>query len=104
MVNFNLLLALFWLVLGGALLLWPLLDARAPDLTIWGTGISAGWLALLMAAYNLVRWWSVRSFQAQRRLLEEEMIRRRRESRSSPPSEPDPTFDFTRPPPEGGEK
>ncbi len=59
----NLFIALFWLILGLGLILIPGFDAWR----IRGTGLSLGWLAVALAAYNLVRWWLLHGRQRPRR-------------------------------------
>lgn len=70
---------------------------NVPTANIWGSGISLGWVAVLLGVYNLyklVRWWNVRSYQANLRKLEE--IRWEREHRSRLDIDKrDPTFDFS---------
>lgn len=87
----NLFIGLFWLVLGLGLIFIPGFQAW----TIRGTqdvnppnGLSIGWLAIVLAAYNFLRWglW----YRAQRP---------RREPDSGPPPQPreyHPEFDFTK--------
>src|SRR5919108_2469712 len=60
----NLLMALCWFAVGCLLLTWHALHPERRILTIGNTGISIGWFALLLAAYNLARWWSIRSSAA----------------------------------------
>src|SRR5262249_27655132 len=71
---------------------------RSGWLTIPGTGISLGWLFVLLGVYRL---WGSYSFFVQRRHQEEAWRRREAASRSGPPplQEPDPNFDFNRMPP-----
>jgi hypothetical protein len=99
MKNLNLILSCFWLLLGLALLAWPKLNPQpdGPDWTILNTGIPAGWIAIVLGVYNLVRWWSIRSRAALRRADEEGFLRRQPRPSHRPPQEPDPTFDFTKP-------
>jgi len=101
-VMLNLIMAIIWLAAGCALLAWQALHPDNPILVIRGTGISFGWLAFGLAVYNLVRWWSSRSYRRQRRALEEEEQRRRRSSRgkSRPAAPVNPDFDFSDKPPE----
>ncbi len=90
----SLFMALTWGVLGVGLLVaqgWagvengylPLGDAR----------LSIGWLMLLLALYNLARWWGWRLYDARRRAGQ--ALADRRERRREPDREPDPTFDFS---------
>jgi hypothetical protein len=101
----NLILGLLWLCTGVALLAYEWSTGRR-TMTIRGTNLSAAWLLFLLAAYNLVRWWSLRSARAERRALAEQHARRQRESRSRErPEEWNPELDFTRkaPPPPNGQ-
>jgi hypothetical protein len=95
---YNLILAVLWLLLGLALLVGHVLFTehafRASVL-----GVPAGWLALVLAAYNLLRWWV---HYAARRRPPPALISRPRPAREPAPRVPDPTFDFTDPSP-GGE-
>jgi hypothetical protein len=73
-----------------------------PQMRPWSRfGINAGWLALLLALYNLWRWWLIRVGQTRRREWAEAQRRRHHEDyERRPVQEPDPTFDFSdRPPP-----
>ena len=99
MRSLNLLLAVFWLFLGGALIV---VSGGNPDspFTIRGTQISGGWIAVFLAVYNLVRWW-VATASAPR--ADPPRPPRPQAGPPRPLPEPDPTFDFTKPspPPEG---
>ena len=53
-------LALFWGVLGVAWLVWHWIDPQAQEPLMRWTSIPAGWFALALAGYNLLRWWSRR--------------------------------------------
>jgi hypothetical protein len=90
----NLMLAVLWLVVASGLFLWPWLVPNARMPTIGDTGIPVGWLALLLALYNVARWATTRNDRRQRALAEE---RRRAGARAHArwPGETDPTFDFT---------
>jgi hypothetical protein len=56
-----LLLMVFWLFVGLFLVGWHRLHPEIRGFRIWGTDISLGWFAILLAVYNLVRWWSGKS-------------------------------------------
>jgi hypothetical protein len=97
----NLFLAILWL-LGGIVLIAYEQFTGDTRFQIRGTNISAAWLFVVLAAYNLVRWWSARSYQAERRAMQIEEARLRASHlrpREGPPPEPDPNFDFTSKPP-----
>ena len=94
-MNLNLIMAFVWLLGAAGLFVW---NAQNPDraLVIRRTDVSLGWFALVIGAYNLVRWWSRRAAareeraeRSRRRPPEEEEIRRGYQ-------EPDPNFDFSR--------
>jgi hypothetical protein len=94
----HLLLALIWLLGGTALLAYQYFTGDKV-LYIRGTNLSLGWLLLVLALYNVLRWWQVRSYLMQRR---EEMLfetQRRLRTSTPPPREPDPNFNFTDEPP-----
>jgi hypothetical protein len=60
MPQLHLFLAFFWLIFGVG---WILLArGRLPGAqwTILGTNLSVGWVGLILAFYNLVRWWTIR--------------------------------------------
>jgi hypothetical protein len=100
----NLLLAVAWLLFGMVILLGPHLRTAGgvPAFPLRNVPPWMGYLAFFLAAYNVFRWW--RAGLTLRRPEDVEANRRsvRREHRE--PQEPDPTFNFTEPPPqpEGG--
>jgi hypothetical protein len=104
----NLIFGILWLVAGVAILAWQYVT-NTPLLYInFGFPFSSGWLALMLGAYNLVRWYSIRSYRRQRQEAEELWQRRQREHREAERAErnevPNPEFDFSNrspPPPEG---
>ena len=63
-----------------------------------------GWPALVLAVYNLIRWYAARSYYAERRAEREQWTRQQARIRTppEPPREPDPNFIFTDPPPQPG--
>ena len=99
----NLLMALFWLLLGVALMAYEMTtqDKRIPH--IRGTNISVTWLLLVLVLYNLSRWWLVRNYQAEQRAVRIAEIERQRElalrERRESYANPDPNLDFTSKPP-----
>jgi hypothetical protein len=95
--TFHLIMGAVWLVMAVAILVT---DPPGLRLTRFGLDVSAGWVALLFAAYDAVRWWGLRSAYV-RRLAAEEMLRRRPESRpAAPPAERNPDLVFDEKPPE----
>jgi hypothetical protein len=94
----NLILAVFWLVLGLALFVLRWQYPQAAPLRVEGIGVSTGWLAILLALYNLLRFassYARRSGREQHSSLVAE--RERRTSASSATYTYDPTFDFSNP-------
>jgi hypothetical protein len=77
-------LTLIWFGLAAYLIIWP------PDSKL---GPYAGWLALLFAIYNLIRWW-----MANPASLPPPPPHRRRRAHDLPPtvSEYHPEFDFSK--------
>lgn len=97
----NLVLAVFWLALGAGLVIWHAQTGSSSlRLPLGGQSFSAGWVALALAGYNLIRWWMVRARVARRRAERDAEQRRRDELRARRVREepPDPTFDFSDPP------
>jgi hypothetical protein len=94
--TFHLIMGVVWLVMAVAILVT---DPPGLRLTRLGLDVSAGWVALLFAAYDAGRWWSLRSAH-RRRLAAEETKRRRPEHRpAEPPQERNPDFIFDESPP-----
>lgn len=99
----NLMLAVFWLVLGAGLLIHEgVTGVRTFQLPLGG--INPGWLAIIFAAFNFYRVWSIRSYQQRLRERQEgeEALRRNRDlhraerERNEPPN-PDFMFDDKKP-------
>jgi hypothetical protein len=101
MKNLNLFAAIFWFVVGVAILATPqdLLVIR-----LGGVQFSSGWLAFVLVLYNLVRWWSLRSYRQQRQAEQQALAKREERHREERREqvEPDPNFNFTDPPPSPG--
>jgi hypothetical protein len=93
----KLLMALVWLFLAGCIFFWEWTHPDRPGLTIWKTGISIGWGAMLLSLYNLLRWWMARSYQARQRAIADAERERRSELRKKarPNEERNPDFDFS---------
>jgi hypothetical protein len=99
----NVALAILWFLGGVALIAWhSYTGEQGWRLRIGDYPLSPGWLMLLLAVYNLVRWWGLRSIRAEQRAFRLALdSAHRRHFRDRPDSERiiDPTFDFTREPP-----
>src|SRR5205807_2892594 len=95
---FYLIMAAFWFVAGLLLIVWQWLHPEHAFFTIWGSGVSFGWFAMVLALYNLVRWYSVRSNARQRNATRVWEHRRSSARRAEESSElrPDPNVDFTK--------
>jgi hypothetical protein len=96
-MNLNLYFAVFWLLVGAGLLVWPAVDPQVPRFQILETGLSAGWFGIVLGLYNVSRWWSIRTAARQRQVREEMALRHAGEQPRRPPQEPDPNFNFTEP-------
>jgi hypothetical protein len=68
----NLILAFVWLGLGLFLVTWHWLHPEDRALRIWNSDISLGWFAIVLALYNLIRWWIHRSYLRRLRATERE--------------------------------
>src|SRR5262245_32159712 len=89
-------LALFWSALGVTILAWHRLDPNALFFKNFGSAFVAGWVAIALGVYNLVRWWSASSA----RRYEQEMSRLRERDKKSEAGKsepPDAAFDFDSP-------
>ncbi len=97
----NLILALLWLLGGIAVLAYDYFTGGVPFLRIRGTDLSFGWLLLVLGAYNLARWWSLRCSRAaqQAQWMAQAQRHRAAHHRERPEDPPDPNFNFTDQPP-----
>ncbi len=97
----NLLLAGVWLLLALVAFFPALFDPEERFLRLGRNSALLGCLALLMCLYNVVRWWTSRSWVAQQRAVRDEMERRHPGEGHRPPEDrpPDPNFDFRDRPP-----
>ena len=104
----NLFLALIWLVCAVVLLAYEhYIGETRFRLHMGDTSFSAAWLMLVLAVYNLVRWWSSRSYRAEQRAAELAQAKReweRHRRHSEPAGPPDPNFNFTDQPPTSPER
>jgi hypothetical protein len=66
----NLFMAVVWAVLAGVLFAWQAYSPDQRGLTLGNSQVSIGWLALVLAGYNLVRWWSTRMLKRSKRMLQ----------------------------------
>jgi len=57
----NLILAAVWALAAAMIFALPLLNQDMGPWLIPGTQVSMGWFALVLCAYNLVRWWTTRA-------------------------------------------
>ena len=93
-------LAVIWGTVAVALFVYHAMG-RPGQMTLYLAG-----LAVLMALYDLVRWWGWRTLRNQRRDLQGSRLPHRPLRRPGDDREPDPTFRFTdqpAEPPPGGE-
>jgi hypothetical protein len=100
-MNINLFLAVFWLLLGLGLVIYHAIYPHEQFLRMRFLDISPGWLIMILAMWNIVRWWSTRKIERDRR-YDEEMTYQRQRRRQGERSErgeeaPNPEFDFSRP-------
>ncbi len=96
----NLILAIFWLVLGVGSFILSLRAEDPLSPAIQNQRLMAG-LSGMLAFYNLVRWWLARMREKAR--LDLEALKEQRRRPSTPPVV-DPAFDFSDPPAEGEKK
>jgi hypothetical protein len=99
----NLALAILWFLGGVALIAWHSYTGEQNwRLRVGDYPLSPGWLMLLLAVYNVVRWWGIRSARAEQRAFQLALASRRDPRFRDPPASEraiDPTFDFTDRPP-----
>jgi hypothetical protein len=93
----NLFLALAWLSLAITVLAWQSLTGDARWYFPLGAyRISYAYIMFLLVAFNLSRWWGVRSARRQRRQLEvAEVLRQRKTRRKKSEEPPNPELKFT---------
>ena len=94
---FRLWLAFIWLLVGIGFIVYHAVTAD-PRWRIGSTGLSLGWAALVIAVYNLARWWVFRVALGDRHVVDRIRLRRAQMLAEAPPQkrgEPDPNFNFT---------
>jgi hypothetical protein len=100
---FNLGLAVVWGLIGVVLLIYHGLNPHDDRgrIKLIGGDLSLGWMALLIALYNVARYWSYRAAQAEKRTMAifQARVRRAAERPREPYGDPDPNFIFTDEPP-----
>jgi hypothetical protein len=103
-MNLNLFMAIFWMVLGAGLVIYHALFPGETFLRLRWTDLSPGWLILVLAIWNIIRWWSAKAAEKDRRMEEDAVFARQRRKHGSLPvgrdETPNPDFDFTRKEPE----
>ena len=85
--------AIGWLGFGVGLFLYEQTTGAVP-FRIRGLDISFGWLMLVLALYNLARWYSQKALVEDKSMQLVREARARQSQRRERP-EPDPTFDFS---------
>jgi hypothetical protein len=99
----NLFLAIVWLVLAVVLSTYEAINGPSSLRIRWGgVDLSLAWVMLLLALYNIARWYSLRMVRNEQRALYEALRQRllqQRHASGEPGREPDPNFRFTDEPP-----
>lgn len=62
----NLILAIVWLIAAVLFFVWSFKEPDNPYNKLFGTELSLGWIAIVMVAYNLVRWWNWKQYYSQK--------------------------------------
>jgi hypothetical protein len=97
----NLPLGVFWLFLGGAILIYESINGPFAPRPL---NVSLGWWLILLSLYNWMKvarhlWWNRRPSEPPPEMPETTLARRTEQPRPTEP--PDPNFQFTdQPPPE----
>jgi hypothetical protein len=94
----KLFLALLWLLPGLGFLAWDATTGQTHHLPLGKLRVPVGWLFLLFAAFNLVRWWAARPEPMPLSAFAERRLRQRRPHVEA---EPDSAFRFDDPPTSG---
>ena len=93
----KLLMAFVWLFLAGCIFFWEWSHPDRPALTIWDTGVSIGWGAVVLSVYNFIRWGMAKSYQNRQRAIAHAEKERGNQLRKNtrPTEERNPDFDFS---------
>jgi hypothetical protein len=103
-MNLNLFMAIFWMVLGAGLVVYHRMFPGESFLRLRWTDLSPGWLIMVLAVWNIIRWWSALAAEKDRKMHENLTYERQRRHHESLPTArdeaPNPEFDFSRREPE----
>src|SRR5262245_51050869 len=72
----NLIMAMCWIILGVPLVILGLIEDDGGNIRVGNSQIDVqfmGWMALVLAAYNLLRWYASRAVRGSRQSIREEM-------------------------------
>src|SRR5262249_46341423 len=75
----NLIMAMCWIILGVPLVILGLIESDGGNIRVGDSQIAVqfmGWMALVLAAYNLLRWYASRAVRDPRKSTRKEMRRR----------------------------
>jgi hypothetical protein len=95
----NLFLAVLWLVLSSVFFAWEWTQPNSHAPRIWGSNVSVGWIAVVLAVYNLARWWSSQSFARRSGAAEDSKWRLEDHRKIEEAKAVDPNLSFTDEPP-----
>jgi hypothetical protein len=107
-MNLNLFMAIFWLVIGAGLVIYHTLYPDEQAFRLRFIDVSPGWLILVLALWNVVRWWGARAAEKDRQFHEQLAFQRQRKhyeelARKEEKPVVNPEFDFSKPAPPDGE-
>jgi hypothetical protein len=95
--HYNLILMVLWAVVGVCLIAPEVLPEKVQQQVRAPGGPLAGALALMFAAYNLVRWWALQSLYRNRRMASVNPLAARHDDRDREENwEPNPDLDFSK--------
>jgi len=90
----HLFMAIFWALVAAAFFLWRVYSPDERGMSLPYSNFSVGWLALVLVAYNLVRWWSRRMIERSRRSQQDVGRRRGAQSPAQAGAITDPQLQF----------